>query len=341
MNIATRVAGVVLATSAICGIGAGTALADTPAPSAGQHDAAGQVGKALYSRGFTIANLSQHPMKLLQAAAPEGDNGSLDSGPTVDSILQPGQSQHFEETYWFAQNSDVRVIYEQLKADGTPDYSVGEVYFDLYVDGSGNTSSTGNVLIDGDVDANANGTNDTITDPAGTTVTFTPDQQQAAARTLQQLCQNSTQATCSFTPTSDDATGDVFSPEVRLISQNNTDPKLEGTIEVDRGQDFSTTDTWGISATLDTNIADIVNASVSANYQHSWTTTSSFSAKASHPVAPLTYGELDEQVPVERVTGDFTATMGNTTFDFTGITFDNPLPGGQGQYNYHWHALGN
>lgn len=339
MNLVTRIAGVVLATSAICGIGAGTALADTPAPSAGQHDAAGQVGKALYSRGFTVYNLSQHPMMLQQAAAPEGDNGSLDSGPTVDSIVQPGQSQHFEETYWFAKDSDVRVIYEQLKADGTPDYSVGEVYFDLSVDGSGNTSSTGNVLIDGDVEANANGTNDTITDPAGTAVTFTPDQQQAAAKTLEQLCQNSNQATCSFTPTSDDATGKLYSPYVFLTGQKNTDPISSGMISVERGQDFSTTDSWGISATVDTNIAEIVNASVSATYQHSWTTTSSFKAVDSHPVDPMTYGEIDERVPVERVTGDFQATMGNTTFHFTGISFDSPIPGGQPDYGYFWHPL--
>ena len=94
-----------------------------------------------------------------------------------------------------------------------------------------------------------------------------------------------------------------------------------------------------MSATVDANSANIVNASISANYQHSWTTTTSFLAKASHPVAPLTYGEIDEQVPVERVTGDFLATMGNTTFTFNGITFDNPIPGGKGQYNYHWHSI--
>lgn len=126
-----------------------------------------------------------------------------------------------------------------------------------------------------------------------------------------------------------------------MISGNNYSKTEDLNIEVDNGQDFSTTDTWGISATLDTNIANIVNASISANYQHSWTTTNSFLAKASHAVAPLTYGEIDEQVPVERVTGDFLATMGNTTFNFDGVSFDNPIPGGRGQYNYHTHAINN
>lgn len=353
MNFAAKVAGVVLASAALCGIGAGAALAATPAqPAAGpaalgkllpamspSHDSTTQVGNPLYSRGFDVVNLSQRPMELYQYGVPEGDQGSLDSAPPMGSIVQPGQSQHFEETYWFAKATDIRAIYLQLNADGTPDFSKGEIYFDFLVDGGGGTSSSANTTGDTDDIATANDRTDTMLDPAGTTVNFTPAQQEAAAKTLEQLCQKTNLATCSFTPTSDDASGNIFSPEVRVISGNNHSATEDETLEVDNGQDFSTTDSWGISATVDTNIADIVNASVSANYQHSWTTTSSFLAKASHPVAPLTYGELDEQVPVERVTGDFLATMGNTTFTFNGITFDHPIPGGKGQYNYHWHSI--
>lgn len=355
MKFASRVAGVTLAAAALCGLGAGAAFADTathPGPDAAAvghlqpavpaaHQSSDQLGKALYSRGFDVVNLSQHPMELMQLGTPEGADGTLDSAPPVSSIVQPGQSQHFEETYWFTKDTDIRALYLDVKPDGTPDYSKGMVYFDFLVNGGGGTSSTSGALIDSDVQVNADNTTDTMTDPAGTTVSFTPDQQEAAAKTLVQLCQNSNRVTCSFTPTSDDASGKIFSPEVREISGNNTSPTEDGTLEIDNGQDFSTTDTWGISATVDTNIADIVNASISANYQHSWTTTTSFLAKYSHPITPLTYGEIDEQVPVERVTGNFLATMGNTTFQFDGVTFDNPIPGGKGQYNYHWHPLSN
>ena len=97
MNIATRIAGVVLASSAICGIGAGTALADTSAPSAGQHDATGQVGKALYSRGFTVYNLSQHPMTLQQALPPrEPLPPALSLPASTSPLLQPMEpSPHY------------------------------------------------------------------------------------------------------------------------------------------------------------------------------------------------------------------------------------------------------
>ena len=342
MKLASKIASVVIATAALCGVGAGAAFAGTPT----SHDAAHQVKSPMYSRGFNVVNLSSHPLYFEAAGAPEGDSGTLDSGPVDGSILQPGSSQHFEETFWFTKDSVIRAVYLETGADGkTPVYTKGLYYFDFMVNGSGGTGSSAGSAVGtngtNDLVVNANDETDTLQDPAGTTVNYTPAQQQAAAQTLLTLCQDSNQASCSFTPTDDDNTGNVFSPAVRLVSLKNTSPTEDGTIEIDQGQNFSTTDSWGIDATVSGNIMGLVNSSVSVKYQHQWTTTTSFLAKASHPVAPMTVGELDGQVPVERVTGNFLATMGNTTFNFNGIYFDHPIPNGQPQYIYKASALKN
>lgn len=216
MRTTSKVAGVVLAATALCGLGAGAAFAASPtgAPThtisaasaklqpvvvSTAHGSDDKVGKPMYSRGFNVVNLSQHPMVLMAVGAPEGDDGQLDGPPPpIGSILQPGQTHHYEMTYLFAKNSDIRAMYLDAKPDGTPDYSKGEVFFDFLVNGTGGTGSSANTLDGADVVVAANDGTDTMLDPAGTTVNFTPAQQQAAAKTLEQLCQKTNLASCSL-----------------------------------------------------------------------------------------------------------------------------------------------
>lgn len=336
MRIATRVAGVLLATTAVCGFGAAIANADTPATapttaSAGTAQDGTQVGAPLYSRGFHIYNLTTSPMTLKSIT---GD-GNFEGKPDVGSVVQPGQYADFEVQYRWLSDQNDEVVY--TNADGT-------FRADLEVNGfkSGAPSSTCTVTSGHDVcsdpDDPVYGTDGTTISsmmPAGSTVTYNGDQAQQQAAVLNQLCNTGADATCSFK-----ATGEthVAGPShVLAYEYNNSDDT--GTLEVDKTDDVTSTDSVNISATLGTNIAGMVDASVTASYGHSWSVGHGFAAKTSDPVDPHTYGEIDGIAPMIRDTGDFTLTMGNTTYHLNGVYFDTPDPQGGEGFEYHTHKL--
>lgn len=337
MRIATRVVGVLLAASAIGGLGslAATAYADTPAhPAAAAGQDATPVGAPLYSRGFHVYNLTTSPMTLTSVT---GD-GNFEGRPDVGSVVQPGQMADFEVQYRWLSDQNDEVTYRN--ADGT-------FKADLEVNGfkSGNPSSTCTVTAGRDVcsdpDDSLYGTNGTVISylmPAGTTVTLDGSQAQQQAATLQQLCNTpGADATCTFAvdPAKEQH---IAGPAHPLAYQyNNSDETT--TLEVDKTDDVSSTDSVGVEASLGTNIAGIVDASIKASYGHTWSVGHGFAAKSTDPVPPHSYGEIDGIAPMIRDTGNFTITMGNTTYHLNDVYFDSPDPSGAEGFEYHTHAL--
>ena len=123
MSIATKTATVLLATTALCGIGsvAAAAYADAPATSTASHSAGGShvgsdvgshvgsdVGKAQYSRGFHVTNLSGSTATVAQVDG----NTSFEGRPADGSVLQPGiGTDDWEVTYFFANDTTSIVTY--------------------------------------------------------------------------------------------------------------------------------------------------------------------------------------------------------------------------------------
>ena len=203
MSIATKTAAVLLATTALCGIGslAAAAYADTPATSAASHaagraDTGGQVGKAQYSRGFHVTNLSGSAATVARVDG----NTSFEGRPADGAVLQPGIGMDdWEVTYYFAKDTTSIVTYTLADASGK---QLGDVVVRLSVDGVGNPSAAC-LNTDGPFTCNVNGANITILDPAGTVHNIAGDNAQAQAATLKQFCDQNTAAQCTFTPTSE------------------------------------------------------------------------------------------------------------------------------------------
>ena len=116
MSVATKVAGLLLATTAMCGIGslAATAYADTPTgghPAASTTQDATQLKSPMYSRGFHVTNLSGNPIKLVSVSGENSWEGRTPDG----SVLQPGVgNQDFEMTYYFARDTFNTLNYAML-----------------------------------------------------------------------------------------------------------------------------------------------------------------------------------------------------------------------------------
>ena len=182
MSIATKTAGVLLAATALCGIGsiASVAYADTPAghapTSTASAPAAGSVQGAQYTRGFHVTNLSGNPIKLVSVT---GEN-SFDGRTPDGSILQPGIGyQDFEMTYYFLKDTFNTLNYAMLDANGN---TIGTFHYLIAVGGDGSTASEFHVD-SGNISGDASGTTLDVKDPSGTVHTINGDQAQAQAAT--------------------------------------------------------------------------------------------------------------------------------------------------------------
>ncbi|GAB3806524.1 hypothetical protein GCM10028798_29590 [Humibacter antri] len=332
MNLGAALSGIVLAATVLSATGVAAASAATPTTN-GHGD---QAGSAQLTQGFNVVNLSSHPMVYTGAHVPKDHHGSLQSAPPVDAVLEPGATQHFEETYEFSQATEVQVDYVQAAADGhSQDWTKDVVSFDLKIttldiaeSDAGYIGSAGS-----DVIPAADFSTLTISDRPGSTVTYGPSQRLAAAGMLDSLCQNSTQATCRFVPSTDNDTGTIWSPEQRLAARTQQTPS--GTdLQAFVFQVFSTSDNLGLDVSRDPRVFDAVDAAVANSFHSAWSNTGIFPAVYSHPVAAGTQGEIEGRVPVEEATGDLVVTMGNTTFRVQDVVFDHPMLGQPIQYSY-------
>lgn len=336
MSIIRKTAAVLLATTAFCGIGsmAAVAFADAPASTpaavqpAAQNQAGDQVGKVQYSRGFHFTNLSGDTATLTSIT---GDNNFEGNAP-VGSVLKPGIGfDDFEVTFLAANTDSDDITYAMTDASGHQD---GSVTFHVSVDMWGNSSSSVGA-VNGPFQLSANGTNITVLDPAGTVHTITGDDAQAQAATLKQFCAENTAAQCTFTPTSETH---VDGPEHVLVTEENNGSQ-PAVLSATKGDTVSSSDSVEIDGTVGVNILDIVNASVTAKYGHTWGESHTFDTGVSNNVPAGYFGEITAIAPMIRDTGDFTITMGNTTWNLTGVHFDSPEQDGAEHFGYHEHKL--
>ena len=69
-----------------------------------------------------------------------------------------------------------------------------------------------------------------------------------------------------------------------------------------------------------------MNASVTAKYGHTWRESHMFTTGVSNTVPAGYYGEITAIAPMIRDTGNFAITMGDTSWNLTGVYFDTPNP---------------
>ena len=337
MRIATRVAGVLVAAGALGGLGslAATANAATPAhPIATVGHGTSRVGAPLYSRGFHIYNLTTSPMTLQSIT---GDK-NFEGNPDVGSVVQPGQYADFEVQYRWMSDQNDEITYTNSDGSFKADLEVNG--FDSGAPSSKCTVNSGHDVCS-DPDDTVSGTNGTTISylmPAGTTVTVDGSQAQQQAATLQQLCNTpGADATCTFAVDPNSETH-VAGPLHPLAYQyNNSD--VTTTLEVDKTDEVSSTDSVNIEASMGTNIGGMVDVSIKAAYGHIWSHGNGFAAKSTDPVEPHTYGEIDGISPMIRDTGNFTISMGNTTYHLNNVYFDTPDASGAEGFEYNTHKL--
>jgi hypothetical protein len=337
-TITAKAAGVVLAAAAVCGLGAGAALAATPGHAAagaaghgkraaGSTSAGSRVGAPMVSRGFHIYNLTSSPMTLRSISGDQNFEGA----PPVGSVVQPGQYADFEVQYKVLSDQNDDVVYSN---------AVGSFRAHLEVDGYnfGAPSSTCTVTSGPDSCSDpddqvtgGNGTTISFLEPAGSTITYDGSQAQQQADVLNQLCNTpGADATCRF---------DAQGPETKVLGDahqvgdsfnNPTSLKVDYLLE--RDDSVSISDTLGVTVTAGTQLFDTIDTSVALNYQHQVTATKDDKESITVHVDPEYKVWLENSPAMIRDTGNFTITLGNTTYHLNGVHFDSPDPSGNGEW---------
>jgi hypothetical protein len=269
-----------------------------------------KVGAAKFTRGFNIWNLTGAPITLasVTGASPDGQ-------PPAGDVVQPGGYDHYEITWQFLSDQITTVQYRwcqgfyceaNMKVIGLD----GGVYTTckLYLEQHGLCSAGG-------------AANSTIAflDPPGTVRDIPPSQGQSQKDALAWLCEQTTAATCKFTLTGEQQT--FGAPAlVGAVSPNDTSENTDVDDECEYTAGIA--DTWGGEVTV--GLEKIVTAEVTASYHHEVTNETTFKHRVSYTIKPTEVGWATIAWPVYRETGNFTITMGHTTWHLNGVHFDIP-----------------
>ncbi len=312
-RIALRVLTPVLIAGAFAGLAGATEVAAATAP-----PAAVKAASAHLTQGFDLRNLSSHTITLTGIDGA----GKADGAPRIGSVLRPGDAIHYEKVFWFGNTPKTILTFNESGSDG----SVRVFQIELWVDSFLNSPSIMMPGSDGRIgDIEVQGLGYTaksvsFVDKFGSAPIEVPAaDKQRQADLLNRLCADGL-ASCTFRTTSTE-------PGAVLVDRKHSEVNL-----LDAAYPLTITD--GFTFTAATNVEasvsgkvtlfGLVDTTLSAKYGKSWSEAKTGTVSRTIPVKPGYRGYIELQQPTIRQHGDFTVTMGNTTWILTGVYFDIP-----------------
>jgi hypothetical protein len=290
------------------------------------------------SRGFNLTNLSGQAVYLAAIQKEAGYEDSVEYAPSIGSVLQPGESAHFETTYYYFYTYDTRAIWKSCTDTSCASVTPGNQQWTVRLhtwsgqvwDSNGPTTincEKGDCSYDRDGQAVSNpldGANRAfLLDSPGTVNTLSAGTQaDKIARVLEQLCNSNNSASCSFKPKTFQQTQTPW--YLAQSFENNTNVQV--TQALARNQTTSTQTSLKLSENAKLNLFKIVEAGITRETTETWTTQTTWTETYTVPIPSGETGYLYYRDPIKRVTGDFTATIGNTKWLLTDVNFDTPDP---------------
>ena len=115
-------------------------------------------------------------------------------------------------------------------------------------------------------------------------------------------------------------------------------PQDDGDLETTIRAADKVTESNTLGVELTAGVEEIVHVSVTTRYERTWTKDHEFSQDITTKVPPHMKVWFTHQAPIIRDTGNFTVTLGNTTWHLNDVSFETPdwpNPANQGQYIRH------
>jgi hypothetical protein len=287
------------------------------------------------TQGFDISNLSSHPIKLLSVT----NRDTLQGGPPDGAVLNPGAgTHHFEKIYYLFSVTTTEAQYNILGDDGQPLGPNPRFNGDMTIT-SGNspltTCFTGIGVCTPQVGDGVR--NIYLYDDPGTVHDLPASRAQAQAEALRNFCDQTNAATCHFTATSE-AQVDSPTHQVGNALINNTDERQDTTVTVK--DTVGSSDSVEVGVKVGGEIAELLDVEVSAKYGHEWTQEHTFSQDVTVHCPAHHKCWINAVAPMYRDTGNFTVTLGNTTWNLTGVYFDSPDSTRTGSYSVDECVIG-
>lgn len=283
--------------------------------------------------GFEVYNATHQPLTLVGYRADSGispDNIQNLARPAPGTVIQPGESLHFETTFFVFKDNYVFPTFEG--GDGTQ-YLVSLRVTSVYATAQAKCSASGTAACTPaayyDANPYKNSTNVVLLDAPGTVIEIPASRGQAQSQILNKLCfDGSLAASCRFESSRQVKT---FGVEHEIVSVAN-ETSQEQSFDQRISDTVAQTDSLSVTGKAAVKIADIVNAEINTTYGHTWSSTHVFETTLHVKVPANTRATIYGQQPVNRVYGDFTLQMGNTKFITRDVYFDSPDPSGNGRY---------
>jgi hypothetical protein len=283
------------------------------------------------TNGFNVWNLTGSPMTLTNVVgskcevACNGDGSVIDGAPAIGSVLQPGQVQHFEVTYYIGADGVVQVIYNSGVRFYFVSAPISGGYFPTNYAGHGNLQLCPST-IRCKFNSSQKAAGATFLDPPGTVHTIPAGQGQAQAQVLKQLCDQTTAAVCDLKPSGkQEMVAGQPTPDADPWD-NNTQDDVERTFEVSDTASVSDSLGFSYSAEFEATVFGLkIKNTITASYKHEWSTSHTVKDSVTFTIRPGYTGWVTGAPNYYRDYVDFSITMGNTTWHLPGVYFDVPV----------------
>jgi hypothetical protein len=279
---------------------------------------------AQVTQGFNVHNLSSNPIRLDHLDG----NASFQGTPPAGSVLNPGAGvHHYEMIFRFADPQSKNAGYTIL---GVP---LGLSIFNA------------SMLINGGNDVTAScGTQYGVCEPGlgsgwhdiylydvpGTVHDLPASLAEAQAQALKGLCDGGNAANCQFTASSEAQLDSPAHPVGNALI-NDTDEEQDTRVTIE--DKVGSSDSVEVGVQVGGEIEGLINVEVSAKYGHQWTQEHTFSQDVTVHCPAHHKCWIEAVAPMYRDTGNFTVTLGYTTWNLTGVYFDSPDPTRVGSYS--------
>ena len=264
------------------------------------------------TRGFNIYNLSGE--YVVFKGYTKGAN-RVDSGPAVGTMIAPGANVHVEVVFRFFDDDEVAAQFE-TQSNGL----VTAWMLVTSVDGESLAGCTG-TYCSPDTGEYEETSTVIILDAPGTVIEVPAGQGQRQAELLNALCSDGGQATCSFEVGRQEK---WFTEGEQASSTFYNDSDATQSISKGASKTEGYSDSLGGNAKFGFKLTEAVNFEIQATYNHTWTTSETWSETITLEVPPWTEASIYASVPMNRVYGDLVINAGNTKWILRDVYFDSP-----------------
>jgi hypothetical protein len=262
------------------------------------------------TKRFTITNESSRPLTITGYQARERMWGEMDL-PAVGTVVQPGQQVSFDVVFHFFYVNDLIV---HFSAPGLSDAYNARLTVSDGIAAQSSTATSSGSFAHGEGGASL-----WVKDAVGTVIEVPASDSQKQSQILGTWCKANS-GSCSFSPKSQTP----FTADLKKAASYANPTTVDQSFTAEFTHTRTEKDTLEVSASVKATVMSVVEAGVTATYGKAWEQTDTRTLTYPVIVPAGTKVTVLTGAQMLRTTGDFTVTMGNTTWKLRDVSFDTP-----------------